>query len=523
MSTVQIQPDLVVVLADGTRLSADLYRPPDGQPGPVLVSYYPYRKDDIIGSLFEGSRIRLCERGYASVFVDMAGTGASQGSWECFELSREGRDFAEIIEWIARQDWCDGNVGAWGFSYGGMNALAAATHRPPHLRAVMAAYATTDIHRDAIGRSGCTTMLGRYAWAAHMVALGLCPPTLQDPGGQWRETWHQRLRRLARRQPPAVTWQAHPQPDIYWRARQVEATAIDIPTMLIGGWADGYKDAMIRVFGEVRGPKRLVMGPWLHVLPHLSEVEPYDWVAAMADWWDTHLRPGSVPSPEQEKPVLFFVEGEGWRATGDWPPDGVTDMQLFLDGHCLSVEPPFNPGHRCYRADPMVGTAGGMWDPFGTGNGRPEEQSGDDARSLTSTSDPLPEPLLIAGSPETHLYLTVPGADEAHLVARLSMVSPDARSTLITAGCRRVTAGEADAARRAGTAPDPSGPVAGEDNHPRTDCLYTPLRRAIEAQRGMRRLPANLANPDQPYGGSRVRRRPPVGPPGTGGSCGGQK
>src|SRR5438552_15227048 len=89
-----------------------------GQPGPVLVSYYPYRKDDIIGSLFEGCRIRLCERGYASVFVDMAGTGASEGAWKCFELSSEGRDFAEVIEWVAAQDWCDGNVGAWGVSYG---------------------------------------------------------------------------------------------------------------------------------------------------------------------------------------------------------------------------------------------------------------------------------------------------------------------------------------------------------------------------------------------------------------------
>jgi len=435
---VQIERDLAVVLADGTRLSGDLYRPAHNQPGPVLASYYPYRKDDIIGSLFEGSRIRLCERGYASVFVDMAGTGASEGAWGCFELSSEGRDFAEVIEWIAAQEWCDGNVGAWGVSYGGMNALAAAAYRPPHLRAIMAAYATDDIHRDSITRNGCHTMLGRYAWAAHMVALSLCPPTRQDPGGRWRRTWQERLRYLTDGQPPAVSWQAHPEPDAYWQARRVDATAIDIPTMLIGGWADTYKDAMIRVFGDVRGPKRLVMGPWMHVLPHLAEADSYDWVADMADWWDTHLRPGSESGPGTEAPVLFFAEGEGWRAARQWPPDGVTQMPLFLAGYRLTADPPGQPGSRCYRADPTVGIAGGLWDPFGTGHGWPEEQSIDDVRSLTFTSDPLPESLLIAGAPEADLHVSVPDGDEAHVVARLSVVGPDERSTLITAGWCRV-------------------------------------------------------------------------------------
>jgi hypothetical protein len=447
---VQIERDLAVVLADGTRLSGDLYRPAHGQPGPVLASYYPYRKDDIIGSLFEGCRIRLCERGYASVFVDMAGTGASEGAWRCFELSSEGRDFAEVIEWIAAQEWCDGNVGAWGVSYGGMNALAAAAYRPPHLRAIMAAYATDDIHRDSITRNGCNTMLGRYAWAAHMVALSLCPPTLQDPGGRWRRTWQERLRGLTGGQPPAVSWQAHPEPDAYWQARRVDATAIEIPTMLIGGWADTYKDAMIRVFGDVRGPKRLVMGPWMHVLPHLAETGSYDWVADMADWWDAHLRPEPEPGPGTEAPVLFFAEGEGWRAAQQWPPDGVTPMHLFLAGYRLTADPPGQPGSRRYRADPTVGTAGGMWDPFGTGHGWPEEQSIDDVRSLTFTSDPLPEDLLVAGAPEVDLYLMVPNGDEAHVVTRLSAVGPGERSTLITAGWCRIPAQPQAAAGDAG-------------------------------------------------------------------------
>jgi uncharacterized protein len=442
---VQVLSDLEIPLAEGTRLSGDLYLPDGHAPGPVLVSYYPYRTDDIIGSLFEHTRMGLGQRGYPTLFVDMAGTGASEGSYgESFDLPREGRDCAEIIEWAGQQEWCDGTVGAWGVSYGGMTALAAAACRPPHLRAIAAVYATTDMYRDTIAPGGTPAMLGRYAWAAHMVALGLCPPTRQDPGGRWERIWRQRLERLGSGQPHALAWQAHPDRDDYWQARVVDAGAIDVPTMLIGGWADAYADAILRAYAQVGGPKRLIMGPWMHVLPHLSARQPYDWVGAMADWWDTHLR-RQPPRPEPDPPVLFFTNGGGWRAARQWPPDGVSSRQYFLTGHRLAARPPATSGRRDYHADPLVGLTAGIWDPFGTGHGWPEEQSSDDARSLTFTSDPLPEPLLVAGGPQADLYLDLPPDAELNLVARVCMVSPDGGSTLITTGWRRVPPHSAEA------------------------------------------------------------------------------
>src|SRR3984957_13216644 len=440
---VRVLSDLGIPLAGGTQLSGDLYLPEGHAPGPVLVSYYPYRPDDIIGSLFEGTRMGLARRGYPTLFVDMAGTGASEGSYgESFDLPREGRDCAEVIEWAARQEWCDGTVGAWGVSYGGMTALAAAAARPPHLRAIAAVYATTDMYRDTIAPGGSPAMLGRYAWAAHMVALGLCPPTRQDPGGRWERIWRQRLRRLATGQPQALAWQAHPDRDDYWQARGGDASAIDVPALLVGGWTDAYADAILRVHAQVAGPKRLIMGPWMHVLPHLSQYQPYDWVGAMADWWDTHLRP-AAPRPEPDPPVLFFTAGGGWRAARQWPPEGVSGRQFFLAGHRLAASPPATPGRREYRGDPLVGLTAGIWDPFGTGQGWPEEQSSDDARSLTFTSDPLPEPLLVAGAPEADLYLDLPPDTDLNLVARVCVVSPDGRSTLVTTGWRRVPPGGA--------------------------------------------------------------------------------
>jgi putative CocE/NonD family hydrolase len=83
-----------------------------------------------------------------------------------FDLAREGRDAAAIVEWVAGQDWCDGRVGAWGVSYGGMTALAAAAQRPASLRAIVAVYATTGRHRPATARRGT----GGRGRAEHVVA-----------------------------------------------------------------------------------------------------------------------------------------------------------------------------------------------------------------------------------------------------------------------------------------------------------------------------------------------------------------
>ena len=144
------------------------------------------------------------------------------------------------------------------------------------------------------------------------------------------------------------------------------------------------------------------------------------------------------PGPAREAPVLFYADGEGWRAAADWPPPGVAAPERCSSPATVWIPelPPAPSRRRGYRADPTVGTAGGLWDPFGTGHGWPEEQSGDDAKSLTFTSKPLRgEPLLIAGRPRgwTCTWRCRPGT-EAHLVARLSMVEPDDRATLITAG-----------------------------------------------------------------------------------------
>jgi hypothetical protein len=426
--------DIAIPLSNGTVLAGSLYVPDGDGPHPALLSYYPYRKDDIIGGLFDATRRRLVDRGYADLLVDMTGTGGSEGDYgESFNLKREGRDAAEIVEWVAAQDWCDGNVGIWGVSYGGFIAFAAASEKPPHLKAIVPVYATTD-SRQRLEPGGCRTCFGWYCWAAHMLALDLLPPTSQDAAGKWRRTWEQRLRRMKNELPHGLDWQVHPQDDDYWTAGRVDLSGVGVPALLIAGWRDAYTDSMLEAHARLTGPRRTVIGPWAHVVPHLADVEPWDWVGAMSDWWDRYLVPKAV-SGLQESSVVYFVQGANvWRADDKWPPTGSSETRLYLVEDRLETEPQPGTRTRSYDCDPTVGVDVGIWDPFGTGLGGPEEQSSDEARSLTFTTAPLDAPMEIVGKAVAELLVSFDGDEEAQLSAKLSAISPDGRSALIASG-----------------------------------------------------------------------------------------
>ena len=437
MTPIKVERNLPISLADGTVLAGDMYRPDDDRPHPVLLNFYPYRKDDIIASLFDATRRRFVERGYADLLVDMTGTGGSEGKYgESFNFKREGRDAAEVVEWAAAQEWCDGNVGVWGVSYGGFMAFASACEKPPHLKAIVSVYATTD-NRERLAPHGCPAWFGMYSWAGHMLAMDLLPPTYQDGEGRWRRTWEQRLRRMKEELPHGLEWQVHPPDDGYWSEGRVEASRIDVPTLLIAGWRDIFTDAMIDTFWELPGRRHLVIGPWLHVAPHLSGVEPWDWVGAMSDWWDQYLVPGDNDE-RKEASVLYFVQGANtWHGDGRWPPGEASEMHLYLAGHRLDGHVQAEGESRVYTGDPTVGVAAGILDPFGTGLGGPEDQNSDDARSLSFTSAPLATPMEIAGRPTAELFVVIENNVEAQLSVKLSAVGPDGRSNLITRGIRR--------------------------------------------------------------------------------------
>ena len=453
LSEVAVRRNVLIPLSDGVKLAADLFLPQPAGPAPCLVSYYPYHKDDLIGALFDHPNRYFAARGYASLLVDLRGLGNSEGvAWDVGD-AREAIDGAEIVEWAATQPWCDGSVGMWGMSYGGITSFKTAALNPPHLKAIVPMCGGLDHYHDIVYPGGCFNCLGILGgWGPFMTAMNVMPPMHQDAEGRWYRVWMDRLE--AARAPYIVPYQQHPEFDDYWKSKTVEGERIKVPAFLIGAWRDIFPEAMVRAFERIQGPRRLLMGPWMHEMPDLAGFAQVDYLAEMLRWWDCWLK-GEANGVPDEPPVAIYVQGQGWRFESKWPIARAEDLHAYLgsgdDGvGRLASQPPAKSSEIAYVADPTVGVMAGLWDPTGTGVGAPLDQSSDDLRSITFTGEPLAEALEITGSPDATLYLSVDPPDDVHLVVKLCEVSPAGESTLVTTGWHRISAREASDHGRSG-------------------------------------------------------------------------
>jgi putative CocE/NonD family hydrolase len=434
---VRVERNVLIPLSDGVSLAGDLFLPDAPGRFPALVSYYPYHKDDLIGALFDHPNRYFAARGYANVLVDLRGLGNSEGvAWDVGD-AREATDGAEIVEWAAGQSWCDGNVGMWGMSYGGITSFKTAAVRPPHLKAIVPMNGGLDHYHDIVYPGGCFNCLGILGgWGPFMTAMNLTPPMHQDPDGRWNRIWRERLN--AARAPYIMPYQQHPDFDEYWQSKTVAGERITVPAFLIGAWRDIFPEAMVRAYERIKGPRRLLMGPWMHEMPDLAGFAQVDYLAEMLRWWDCWLK-GAANGVPDEPPVVIYVQGQGWRHETEWPIQRTRDSVMYLSvrdrgNGTLVKAPPADVAEVAYVCDPTVGVMAGLWDPTGTGLGAPLDQGPDDLRSITFTGDPLADALEITGSPEATVHVAIDDGVDTNLVVKLCDVAPDGHSTLITTG-----------------------------------------------------------------------------------------
>jgi len=167
-----------ITLADGRRLAARIWIPKNAKktPVPAILEYLPYRKRDDTAQRDEGTYPAFAEAGYAGVRVDISGTGESDGDYDDEYSPRELADACEVIEWIAKQSWCDGNLGMMGISWGGFNSLQVAALRPAALKAIISIGSTVDRYNDDIHyKNGCL-LYSNFAWSSVMLCYASRPP-----------------------------------------------------------------------------------------------------------------------------------------------------------------------------------------------------------------------------------------------------------------------------------------------------------------------------------------------------------
>src|ERR1700733_10225987 len=124
-----------IALRDGVQLNATIVAP-HGQkdPLPVIFTLTPYVADSYLDRA-----VYFAQHGYVYALVDVRGRGNSGGAFEPF--ANEPRDGYDVVEWLAKQPWCNGKVAMWGGSYAGFDQWATLKEFPPHLSTIVPAAA----------------------------------------------------------------------------------------------------------------------------------------------------------------------------------------------------------------------------------------------------------------------------------------------------------------------------------------------------------------------------------------------
>lgn len=449
-----------IPLRDGTRLAARVWLPADASgPVPSVLEYIPYRKNDATAPRDVTLHAPFAQAGFASVRVDCRGSGDSDGVMLDEYHPTELSDALEVLDWIERQEWSDGQVAIIGKSWGGFNGLQIAALDPPQLRCIVTVCSTDDRYADDVHYAGGALLASEMLpWAATMLAYNARPGDPAVLGESWRERW---LERLAATVPYAEEWVGHQRRDAYWEHGSVceDYSAIKVPVYAVGGWLDQYRGAVFRLMTgleEAGVPVKGLLGPWAHNYPHQGVPGPaIDFIGECVRWFDRWMR-SSAPTdddlglrvwmPEPAPLGADRVHRAGrWVAEPSWPSPGVTSRRTPLS------ELGGVPGTAVLRSPLALGAGTGDFLKFGDVPGQYADQAADDGLACSFTGPELPERVEILGAPEVTLRVTS-DRPQAQLAVRLCEVTPDGASRLVTTGLLNLT-------HRAGhAAPEPLEP-----------------------------------------------------------------
>lgn len=479
--------DVDVPMRDGVILRCNVYGPDDQKAYPAILLRFPYLKDSFEYSWGRLNPLPLAKAGYRVVIQDCRGTGKSQGEMD-FDGPCQERDGYDTIEWLARQSWCDGNVGMYGLSYFGFTQLLAGQAQPPHLKAICpwqqtglykysGGFTTGSLHlmwllqraRDRLYSRECTleesvrqeTLKQVEYYLSHFGEVVSYVPEGENPAAKIESLPFLRdyLRRIAECDDPACPAR---------EGRPIDFSKIKIPCFFLGGWYDetskngpieNWQALAAQPDGEALLSKcRMIMGPWNHgeIMPESVGWRAFGSASAypmgksisehLISWFDHYLK-GIDNGLEKEPPITLFYMGKNeWRQSQTWPVRNTFTQKLYLSSTGRAAQEPLDgrltgvsgKGTDSYLSDPahpVPSRAPGISSECQ--DQRPIEQRPDVA---VYTSDILTEDLTVVGavSAVLHVCSSCPDTD---VVCKLTEVYPDGRSLNITDGAVRVSYG----------------------------------------------------------------------------------
>lgn len=448
-----------VAVRDGTKLAVDIYRPavagkPVETPYPALFCFTPYRRAyyDSEGKLvISQQRVvdYMTKYGYVVVVGEVRGTGSSFGVRRAMNDRTEAQDAHDLIEWIARQPWCDGKVGMYGSSYYGQTVFEALSTVPPHLKA--ASISVTDFNKyDGWVRGGIARM------SAAVLVPGNVPVDEDKDGSMLRAALAEQkgngpglTEAVLRTIPYRDSWDTYS--DGYYWYEVSASTYIDqfrmggVPVYFKGGFYDFLRRDAFTAYANWPNPKKLVVGPWRH---GEFEAQP-EYLVELHRWFDYWLK--GIDNGIMREPPIYYATinakaGEEWKTATNWPPSAQETVYFlhagpsgtvnsFNDG-LLKPVPPASPGQDSFTVVYNIATKVDMLATEPVPSGKPGTEF--DLKGLTYTSEPLASDLKITGHPLITLWVASDTTD-ADVFVVLEDVSEDGTSQYVTDGRLRLS------------------------------------------------------------------------------------
>ncbi|MEZ5916012.1 MAG: CocE/NonD family hydrolase [Parvularculaceae bacterium] len=359
--------DQKVPMRDGVELCVDIYRPAGAVKTPALLAIAGHNKDlqnpdigDSVppqpawstmwqGGAEAGDSRFLVSRGYTHVVGNPRGFGKSGDGgdphWDLYDL----------IEWVAKQPWCDGNVGMIGLSAYALSQWQAAMLQPPSLKAIFP--------YDAMPCYG--KIHDRYPGGLIHVMLYLLDGQNVHHGGHQKpgelSPEMDALWRAAMENPDyrMYSWayniltqkgQIHSrlfehllnnfEPEGSYEASERDLKKIKIPAYTGAGWhAYTYKMHLLGAVNWYEGievPKKLMFSGLRHLERPFHSL--HEEIVRWYDYWLKGVENGIMDEPA----VKYWVNGANeWRIGADWPLPETDWTKLYLHSWERLREEPF--------------------------------------------------------------------------------------------------------------------------------------------------------------------------------------
>ena len=412
-----------VGISDGTKLAVDVYRPREGPRRtafPVILMYTPYQRSKInpetaqVFDLTDGVAKFVTSFGYVLVCADMRGTGASTG-WLMDFMPEIWEDGKELIDWIAEQPWCDGNVGMSGASYLGWSQTATASRKPAALKCIMPTVIPLEGYTGEIYPGGIYLQGFLKLWSGFMyhdqrnefnpkkgyyptkpvvdedgdgeladeipldtngngtfVDDGF-PPTYRD-GKPRKHVYYNATMEHHRRNYDYATWAAkqlfidaasplgYSMFDLGPNAHVRGMMESGVPIYNVGGWFDGFARGSVELYCTLKdtNPSKLIMapsyhgsasGPFFAYLGQDAQEMSQGVLLEHLRFFDRYLK-GIDNGIDKEPPIyLFVMNGDGWRFEHEWPLSRQVLTRYHFDAGNRLAADRKHDGTDAYKAD----------------------------------------------------------------------------------------------------------------------------------------------------------------------------